>query len=201
MHKSKLRSSSRLSFNFKHVLNRFVDVFTPRQWQYLDRVAETVVSDTPELIEYPDKGQTSNEALSVGVVRLFNYKAGNEPEIEAYKKDILKIFSQARLLDKMSALAMQNRQLTLRRVQLNLMGPGAFVGCHCDSDHDKHYRVTAIIRLNASCTGGELMVYGQHGDIIVRQHARSVFMMDSTVPHEVLRITQGLRNSLIVVAG
>ena len=200
MYKNKINQTSCLELN--HALNRFVGVFTPSQWQYLDRVAQSIVADAPELIEYPDRGQTSNEALSVGVVRLFNYKAGNEPEVEPYKKDILKIFSQAKLLEKISALATaQNRRLTLRRVQLNLMSTGAFVGCHRDSDHDKHYQVTAIIRLNSGCTGGELMVYGQDGDLIVRQHARSVFVMDSTMPHEVLRVTQGLRNSLIVVAG
>jgi hypothetical protein len=80
------------------------------------------------------------------------------------------------------------------------MKKNSFVGTHIDSEHDPAYKVTAIIRTTSSHSGGELYLYGDNPQII-NQKNNSIFLMDSLIEHEVKMVTDGYRNSLIVVLG
>lgn len=95
---------------------------------------------------------------------------------------------------------LQINNLHILRMQLNLMKKGSFVGLHTDQENDNSYIATAVIRTNSNYSNGKLVLHGKK-KFIVSQKNRTVFLMDSSIEHEVLPVTNGYRNSLIVVLG
>ena len=85
-------------------------------------------------------------------------------------------------------------------MQLNLMEKGSFIGIHTDQENDSAFLATAIIRTHSYFSNGELVLY-EKTKRVVAQKSRTIFLMDAAVEHEVMPITQGCRNSFIVVLG
>lgn len=88
--------------------------------------------------------------------------------------------------------------LYVRRMQVNCMGEGCFVGYHLDTDSNPDYKVAVVLQLGHEFEGGEYVVHGggkpaRH----FRPWYRSVIVSDCSFPHEVTRVAKGKRVSLV----
>lgn len=88
--------------------------------------------------------------------------------------------------------------LYVRRMQVNCMGEGCFVGYHLDTDSNPDYKVAIVLQLGQEFDGGEYVVHGggkppRH----FRPWYRSVIISNCEYPHEVTRVSKGQRVSLV----
>jgi hypothetical protein len=88
--------------------------------------------------------------------------------------------------------------LYVRRMQVNNMQAGSFVGEHLDKDSNPDYLVAVILQFGAEFTGGEYVVYGgEHPPRVFKPQFRSMMISDCTFPHEVKKVESGERISLV----
>lgn len=93
---------------------------------------------------------------------------------------------------------LDSSNLYVRRMQVNCMGEGCFVGYHLDTDSNPDYKVAVVIQLGHEFEGGEYVVHGggrppRH----FRPTYRSVIVSNCEYPHEVTKVTKGERVSLV----
>jgi hypothetical protein len=88
--------------------------------------------------------------------------------------------------------------LYVRRMQVNSMQTGSFVGEHLDKDSNPDYRVAVILQFGEDFTGGKYVVSG--GDRparVFKPYFRSLMISDCNFPHEVTKVESGERVSLV----
>ena len=88
--------------------------------------------------------------------------------------------------------------LFVRRMQVNCMKKGCFVGYHLDTDSNPDYKVAVVLQLGQEFEGGEYIVHG--GGKPPRHFSpgyRSVIVSNCEYPHEVSEVTEGERVSLV----
>ncbi len=89
-------------------------------------------------------------------------------------------------------------EVHIRRMQINAMKPGSFVGHHLDVDSNPDYIAAIVLQMGEDFTGGEFIV---HGGGRPPRHF-SPFYKSMTVslcefPHEVTKVESGERRSLV----
>lgn len=88
--------------------------------------------------------------------------------------------------------------LHIRRCQVNRMVAGSFIGRHLDSDSNPDYRVSIVLQLGQEFAGGEFVVYSEKGHAnALRPTFGTVIVSDCRLPHEVKRVRDGERISLV----
>jgi hypothetical protein len=87
---------------------------------------------------------------------------------------------------------------TLRRCQLNRMVENSFIGVHRDVDSNPDYDVAVVIQLGERFEGGEFVVHkeGTEPNVVTPTYG-TVVISNCEVPHEVRKVTQGERSSLV----
>lgn len=89
-------------------------------------------------------------------------------------------------------------ELYIRRVQVNKMGAGSFVGLHLDQDSNPDYEISIVLQLGQFFSGGEFVV--QADEATRHSYApvyRSILVSRCDLPHEVQQVTDGARTSLV----
>lgn len=181
-------------------LNQYVNIFTNSDWDALENIIDHISLHSPELIERPSIGDSRSEPVNLEVIRIMVRKNSCSQRVnEPYCFEVMNILERANFLSfiiKYTGIS----NLQILRMQFNLMKTGSFVGLHTDKESDPAYLATAVIRTNSHFSDGELVLHGTNKRI-VSQRNRTVFLMDSSIAHEVLPVTKGYRNSLIIVLG
>lgn len=180
-------------------LNRLIQVFSPADWTLIDKWMADVAKATA-ILEEPDYGDSRHERVTLQVARMIVRRNGVSQQInEPYSSRLLSILAKARLLEKV-AQETQSPPLAILRLQANLMYTGSFIGVHTDQESDPAYQKTIIIRAHSQYSGGELCLFGNPERTII-QPSHSVFVMDSTIEHEVKPVTSGYRFSICAWLG
>ena len=93
---------------------------------------------------------------------------------------------------------LEEKKLFVRRMQLNVMRRGSFIGMHLDKDSNPDYRVAVILQYSQAFTGGEFVVYGDEREPRnFKPYYRSIMISDCGYPHEVRKVESGERISLV----
>jgi Rps23 Pro-64 3,4-dihydroxylase Tpa1-like proline 4-hydroxylase len=88
--------------------------------------------------------------------------------------------------------------LFIRRMQVNTMEAGCFVGHHLDVDSNPDYEFSIILQLGKEFGGGEFVVYdADHPPRSYKPWHRSITISNCQYPHEVKKVTSGKRISLV----
>lgn len=178
----------------------YVSVFSADDWNELDSIVNNLITRDPKIFETPKQGDSRNEYVDLSVARFIVRKNGQSKIVNTqYTFPILNILSRTNFIKAIEQKT-KLKNLKILRMQLNSMKKNSFVGLHTDSENDPAFETTAVIRTASSYDGGELCLYGNTPKVI-NQPDHSVFFMDSRVEHEVKMVTNGYRNSLIVVMG
>lgn len=87
----------------------------------------------------------------------------------------------------------------VRRMQVNRMKTGSFIGRHLDTDSNPDYQYSIVLQLGTDFSGGNFVVYDSAGNLRqdIKPAPRSVIISDCRFPHEVQRVTEGERVSLV----
>ena len=148
------------------------------------------------------------EHITIGDAGEMNYlKVGRfvidkkNPEIvnTKFSLQLLKIISQDKLKAVLSCiLSCKESDLNFRRVQFNEIGRNCFVGRHLDTDSNPDYLAACVIQLGDGFEGGKYRVY-QKDDSFIDYTPKygSLLVSDCTYPHEVTKVSSGLRGSLV----
>ncbi len=92
----------------------------------------------------------------------------------------------------------QNEKIYLRRVQINEINKGCFVGYHLDIDSNPDYLAAIVIQIGKKFTGGKYRVYQSKKKYIdYIPHHKSMIISNCNYPHEVTKVTSGMRKSLV----
>lgn len=87
----------------------------------------------------------------------------------------------------------------VRRMQVNRMKAGSFIGRHLDTDSNPDYQYSIVLQLGTYFSGGQFVVYDRDGNLRndIKPEPRSVIISDCSYPHEVQQVTAGERVSLV----
>lgn len=70
---------------------------------------------------------------------------------------------------------------------------------HIDNGGDYDYRIKSIsIQLSDEYEGGEMVVWGYDGDILVDKTIGNMILFNSELPHQIFPITSGVRYVLVM---
>jgi len=95
-------------------------------------------------------------------------------------------------------IILNESELYVRRMQVNQIEKGCFVGNHYDTDSNPDYLVAIVLQLGHAYEGGEYIVSG--GSRPARSFKpkyHSVTMSNCVFPHEVATVTSGKRTSIV----
>lgn len=89
-------------------------------------------------------------------------------------------------------------EIFMRRMQVNIMSPGSYIGYHLDTDSNPDYRIAVILQFGEDYTGGDYVVHARNGQKSAYSSANgSVTFSNCSMPHEVTPIKSGERVSLV----
>jgi hypothetical protein len=162
------------------------------EWQEIERLCfesglpyETVTvgdADEPNQVEVGrfvtdvEKPEKVNRAVSDRLLQIIEIPARMEP--------------LSRLLG--------YERVYLRRAQVNHMHRGSFVGLHRDIDSNPDYEISVVLQLGRKFEGGEFVIrLPQGGETSITPDYRSTIISRCDYPHEVRKVTDGTRTSLV----
>jgi predicted 2-oxoglutarate/Fe(II)-dependent dioxygenase YbiX len=87
--------------------------------------------------------------------------------------------------------------LCVRRCQANRLFLKDFIGYHIDQDTTPDYLATAVFQFSDVFEGGEFVLYHpQSGELVIELPKYSVLVMRGDIPHEVMPVRNGVRQTL-----
>lgn len=93
---------------------------------------------------------------------------------------------------------LEAESLYLRRMQVNTLQEGSFVGQHLDKDSNPDYEVAIVLQYSDDYQGGEFIVHSpDQAPKSFKTYRQSMTITKCSLPHEVTKITQGERISLV----
>jgi hypothetical protein len=94
--------------------------------------------------------------------------------------------------------ALGGGELFIRRVQINKMGNGSFIGLHLDQDSNPDYEISLVLQLGQQYSGGAFVVHRSENDLIsYTTQYRSVLISRCDLHHEVCEVLDGQRMTLV----
>lgn len=126
----------------------------------------------------------------------------NKPEIvnNDYSKEVLNILNKKHYKKKFAEIISYEKDLYIRRVQVNKMSINSFIGYHLDVDSNPDYIAAVVIQIGAKFTGGDYVVYTDKDDKnpnVFKPFYQSMIISNCKRPHEVTKILSGERISLV----
>lgn len=147
-----------------------------------------------EFIEIGDAGESNN--LMVG--RFMTDKIKPEIVNNPYSQKLLKILTNNNLMSLVKEILDIKDEVYLRRVQYNQINKGNFVGYHLDTDSNPDYIAACVIQLGDDFEGGIYRVYQKDKTFNDFQPSKgSLIISNCNYPHEVTKVTNGERKSLV----
>ena len=92
------------------------------------------------------------------------------------------------------------KELYIRRVQVNKMYKDSFIGYHLDVDSNPDYLAAVVIQIGAEFEGGDYVVYKNKEDKkpnVFKPFYQSMIISNCLRPHEVTKVVSGERISLV----
>lgn len=88
--------------------------------------------------------------------------------------------------------------LFIRRIQFNQINKDGFVGYHLDTDSNPDYLVACVLQLGSAYGGGMYRVHQPNKSFVdYKPNYHSLIISNCSYPHEVTRVTKGIRKSLV----
>ena len=89
-------------------------------------------------------------------------------------------------------------EVFIRRMQVNIMKAGGFVGYHLDTDSNPDYEYAIILQMGEDFSGGEYVTYPEgEPECVFSPKSRSLIISNCAIPHEVKEVKNGHRKSLV----
>ena len=124
-----------------------------------------------------------------------------KPEIvkNKYSKKVISILRKKKLLNFIKKIIKTNKNLHIRRAQINEIKKNCFVGYHLDVDSNPEYIAACVIQLGSNFTGGLYRVYQKKSKkyFDYAPAEGNLIISNCLFPHEVTKVKSGKRNSLV----
>lgn len=125
-----------------------------------------------------------------------------KPEIVSneYSQKVLNILNNTNYKKIFGEIISYEKELYVRRVQVNKMHKDSFIGYHLDVDSNPDYLAAAVVQIGAEFEGGDYVVYKNKDDKypnVFKPFYQSMIISNCLRPHEVTKITSGERISLV----
>lgn len=146
-----------------------------------------------EWVEVGDAGEPNRVGVGRFMIDVEEPQLVNRPSSER----ALKVVSKPEYMARYCAL-LDADQLYIRRMQVNCLEPGGFVGMHLDTDSNPDYRAAVVLQFGRDFEGGEYAIYD--GDQVKWEQKPphySTIVSQSEFPHEVRTVVSGHRTALV----
>ncbi len=117
-----------------------------------------------------------------------------------YSKKLLDILWSENVKSYIKYITNVNEEIYIRRVQYNEIKENCFVGYHLDIDSNPDYLAACVLQLGKNFDGGLYRVYNKSDNskyIDYKPNYGSLIISDCNFPHEVTKVTDGKRGSLV----
>ena len=126
----------------------------------------------------------------------------DKPELvnNEYSKKVLNILNNIKYKKIFKEIISYEKELYVRRVQVNKMHKDSFIGYHLDVDSNPDYLAAVVIQIGAEFKGGDYVVYTNKDDKnpnVFKPFYESMIISNCFRPHEVTKIVSGERISLV----
>jgi hypothetical protein len=126
----------------------------------------------------------------------------DKPEVvnNEYSKKVLNILNDINYKKIFGEIISYEKELYVRRVQVNKMYKNSFIGYHLDVDSNPDYLAAVVIQIGAEFEGGDYVVYTSKEDKnpnVFKPFYESMIISNCLRPHEVTKIVSGERISLV----
>ena len=126
----------------------------------------------------------------------------DKPEVvnNQYSKKVLNILNDIKYKKIFGEIISYEKELYVRRVQVNKMHKDSFIGYHLDVDSNPDYLAAVVIQIGAEFKGGDYVVYTNKDDKnpnVFKPFYESMIISNCLRPHEVTKIVSGERISLV----
>lgn len=156
-------------------------------FEYCDKVEK-------EFIEVGDAGESNN--LMVG--RFMTDKIKPEIVKNPYSEKVIDILQNNNFREIIKNTLSLTKEFYFRRIQYNQINKGNFVGYHLDKDSNPDYLAACVIQLGDDFKGGIYRVFQpdkSYNDFIPTK--ASLIISNCNYPHEVTKVEEGERKSLV----
>lgn len=157
---------------------------------------ENILSKLP--YEYVSTGD-AGEDNSVEVGRLMTDVENPKVVNESISQKAINILNNSKHINFYKEI-LNVDQLYLRRIQVNKMHKNAFVGFHLDIDSNPDYLAAVVVQFGKQFRGGDYVVYENKKDDIGLSYTpyyQSMIISNCHYPHEVTKVLDGTRTSLV----
>jgi predicted 2-oxoglutarate/Fe(II)-dependent dioxygenase YbiX len=123
-----------------------------------------------------------------------------KPEVvqNLYSDKVIKILSEKKLINFIKKILDVNQEIFLRRIQFNQIDKNCFVGYHLDTDSNPDYIAAVVIQFSDLYKGGIYRVYQNDGSFSdFKSSYGDIIISNCKYPHEVTKVTEGERKSLV----
>jgi len=125
-----------------------------------------------------------------------------KPEIvkNSYSKKLIETLWSEDIKSYIKYITNVEDEIYLRRIQYNEISKDCFVGYHLDIDSNPDYLAACVIQLGKDFDGGLYRVYNKNDKSLYIDYKAdfgSLIISDCNFPHEVTKITNGKRGSLV----
>ena len=126
----------------------------------------------------------------------------DKPEVvnNQYSKKVLNILNDIKYKKIFGEIISYEKELYVRRVQVNKMYKDSFIGYHLDVDSNPDYLAAVVIQIGAEFEGGDYVVYTSKEDKnpnVFKPFYESMIISNCLRPHEVTKVVSGERISLV----
>jgi|TARA_B110000046_G_C12895815_1_gene356381 hypothetical protein len=176
------------------VLIPFEDKLNPLSEKDFKNLFEYCEKVDKEFIEVGDAGESNN--LMVG--RFMTDKIKPEIVKNPYSEKVINILQNNDFKKTIKNTLNLTKDFYLRRIQYNQINKGNFVGYHLDKDSNPDYLAACVIQLGDNFKGGIYRVFQpdkSYNDFIPTK--ASLIISNCNYPHEVTKVEEGKRKSLV----
>ena len=156
---------------------------------------EKMCKDVPkEFIEIGDAGEPNHLWVGRFQTDVKSPKIVNKK----FSKDVMETLNNNTVMSFVSNILGISSKLFIRRVQFNKIEKNCFIGYHLDTDSNPDYIAACVIQFGEDYKGGLYRVYQNKVDFIDYAADRfSLIISNCSYPHEVTKVIDGSRQSLV----
>jgi hypothetical protein len=168
------------------------NIFTEEEVLELQRICFDVPK---EHVEIGDAGESNYLKVGRFMTDTDNPKVVNEE----FSISLIKILNKDRAKNVISKiLDVNENDIFYRRIQFNEIFENCFVGLHLDTDSNPDYLAACVLQVGKKFEGGMYRVYQKDKSYFdYKPNYGSLIISDCRYPHEVTKVTKGLRGSLV----
>jgi hypothetical protein len=169
-----------------------MDFFTSEEWGEIEQIASNPALQWEGILV-----GDADEPNDVQVIRFMTDIDHPCVVNQPFSDRLIPILGSEKVVEYFRQL-LGSDQLFMRRVQINRMGNGSFIGLHLDQDSNPDYEVSVVLQLGNNYDGGEFVVHRAENDHrTYRTEYRSVLISRCDLRHEVCRVLGGERTTLV----